>query len=68
MKKYVEYFKKSDNSKPLKLYVHGLEGKDRTGFMCAVLQMLCGASYEEILEYYMKTYENYYKITKKRFW
>ena len=65
LKKYIEYCKKSDNRKPLKLYVHCLEGKDRTGFVCAVLQMLCGASYEEILDDYMMTYENYYGITKK---
>ena len=43
--------------------VHCLEGKDRTGYVCALLEGLCGATYEEIVADYLKTYENYYKIT-----
>ena len=65
LKEYIEYCKKVGTKKPVKLYIHCLEGKDRTGFVCAVLQMLCGASYEEILNDYMKTYENYYGVTKE---
>ena len=45
--------------------VHCTEGKDRTGFVCLLLEALCGASYEEIVEDYMITYDNYYQITKK---
>lgn len=46
--------------------IHCLEGKDRTGFVCIVLEALCGATYQEMLDDYMKTYENYYKITKEK--
>ncbi len=45
--------------------VHCTEGKDRTGFVCALLEALCGASYEEIVADYMITYDNYYQITKE---
>ena len=47
------------------IYIHCLEGKDRTGFVCLVLEALAGASYDEMLADYMKTYENYYGITKE---
>ncbi|MBO5544292.1 MAG: tyrosine-protein phosphatase [Oscillospiraceae bacterium] len=43
--------------------VHCAEGKDRTGFVCLLLEALCGADYEEIVEDYMITYSNYYGIT-----
>ena len=45
--------------------VHCTEGKDRTGFMCMLLEALAGASYQEIVDDYMITYDNYYKITEK---
>lgn len=45
--------------------VHCTEGKDRTGFVCMLLEMLCGASYDEIVRDYMITYDNYYGITKE---
>ena len=45
--------------------IHCVEGKDRTGFVLVVLEAFCGASYDEIVEDYMKTYENYYGITKE---
>ena len=44
--------------------VHCTEGKDRTGFVCLLLEALCGASYQEIVDDYMITYDNYYKITQ----
>ena len=44
--------------------VHCTEGKDRTGFMCMLLEAFAGASYEEIVDDYMLTYDNYYKITE----
>ena len=43
--------------------VHCNEGKDRTGFACMLLEALCGASYQEIVDDYMVTYDNYYGIT-----
>lgn len=45
--------------------VHCTEGKDRTGFVCILLEALCGASYEEIVADYMITYANYYGITQE---
>ena len=45
-------------------YVHCVEGKNRTGFVCMILEALAGASYDEIVSDFMKYYENYYKITK----
>ena len=45
--------------------VHCTEGKDRTGFVCMLLEALCGASYEEIVSDYMITYDNYYGITEE---
>lgn len=45
-------------------YVHCVEGKDRTGFVLAVIEGLAGASYEDIVKDYMVTYENYYGITE----
>ena len=44
--------------------VHCTEGKDRTGFVCMLLEALCGATYEELVDDYMITYANYYRITK----
>ena len=45
-------------------YIHCLEGKDRTGFVCMVIEALCGATYEEIVDDYFVTYSNYYGIEK----
>ena len=45
--------------------VHCVEGKDRTGFICAVLEALCGASVDEIVEDYMLSYVNFYGVTKE---
>ena len=43
-------------------YIHCLEGKDRTGFVCALLEALAGATYDEMLADYMETYKNYYGV------
>ena len=42
--------------------VHCTEGKDRAGFVSALLECFAGASCEEVIEDYMKTYENYYGV------
>lgn len=47
------------------IYVHCMEGKDRTGFVCVLLEALAGASYDEMLRDYMKTYDNYYHVSEK---
>ena len=44
---------------------HCTEGKDRTGFVCMLLEALCGATYGEIVDDYMTTYDNYYGITQE---
>ena len=50
-------------SRPAPYVVHCMEGKDRTGYVCALLEGLCGATYEEIVADYLITYDNYYQIT-----
>jgi hypothetical protein len=45
--------------------IHGNEGRDRTGFLAALLEALMGASPEEIIADYMKSYENYYHLTEE---
>ncbi len=44
--------------------IHCTEGKDRTGFVCMLVEALAGATYQEIADDYMVTYDNYYKITE----
>ncbi len=46
------------------VYIHCMEGKDRTGFVCLLLEALGGASVDEMRADYMQTYANYYKITE----
>jgi len=43
-------------------FIHCNEGMDRTGFVCAILEGLAGATYEEMRDDYMVTYKNYYGI------
>ena len=50
-------------SHPAPYVVHCMEGKDRTGYVCALLEGLCGATYDEIVADYLETYANYYLIT-----
>ena len=45
--------------------IHCTEGKDRTGFVCMLAEALAGASYQEIADDYMLTYDNYYRITEE---
>ncbi len=45
--------------------VHCLQGKDRTGYFCALVELLMGASYEEIVDDYMLTYYNWFGVTKE---
>ena len=46
--------------------VHCTEGKDRTGFVCMLIEALAGADWKSIEEDYMVTYDNYYKINMQR--
>lgn len=47
-------------------YIHCTEGKDRTGFVCILLEALCGASFDDMENDYFITYDNYYGITKEK--
>lgn len=44
------------------ILIHCQEGKDRTGFVCIVIEALMSATYKEIVDDYMLTYNNYYGI------
>ena len=44
--------------------VHCTEGKDRAGYVIAILECLMGAGYNEVVDDYMTTFYNYYGITK----
>ena len=44
--------------------VHCNEGKDRAGFVSALLECLMGATIDEVVEDYMETYINYYGVEK----
>jgi len=44
--------------------IHCKEGKDRTGFIIAILELLMGADLDEVIEDYMVTYENFYRVEK----
>ncbi len=43
-------------------YVHCTEGKDRAGFVSALLECFMGATYDEVVADYLKTYTNYYTV------
>lgn len=45
--------------------VHCTEGKDRAGFVSALLECYMGAAYDEVVADYMITYYNYYGVTKE---
>jgi len=45
-------------------YIHCLEGKDRAGFVCLLLEALGDATIDEMADDYMKSYENYYLLSK----
>ncbi len=49
-----------------KVLIHCYEGKDRTGFVCALLEALAGAGYQEMVDDYMLTYDNYYGVNKEK--
>ena len=44
-------------------YIHCTEGKDRAGYVNALLECLMGATYDEVVADYMVTYYNYYGVT-----
>ncbi len=44
--------------------IHGTEGAERTGYVCMVLEALMGATKEELLADYLRSYEEYYRLDK----
>ena len=42
--------------------IHCNEGKDRTGFVVAIVECLMGADADEVASDYMLTYRNYYGV------
>lgn len=52
-------------AEPTPYLVHCVEGKDRTGYACFLLEALAGATYAEIEADYMQTYANYFGITRQ---
>ena len=42
--------------------IHCTEGRDRAGFVCAVIECLMEASYDEVLSDYMVSFYNYYGV------
>ena len=57
------FFAMTEHEAPV--LIHCVEGKDRTGFACALLLALADATAQEIIDDYMITYDNYYGITKE---
>ena len=45
-------------------FVHCMEGQDRTGAICAIFESLLGATKNELMIDFMKTYENFYKVKR----
>ena len=52
-----------NNNEPPYL-IHCMEGQDRTGAVCAILASLLNATKNELIEDFMKTYENFYRVKK----
>ncbi|MDO4984424.1 MAG: tyrosine-protein phosphatase [Prevotella sp.] len=50
-------------SHPAPYLLNCVEGKDRTGYVCAMLEGLCGATYDEIVADYLVSYANYFNVT-----
>ena len=42
--------------------IHCTEGKDRAGYLSAIVECLMGASIDEVINDYMLTYYNYYNV------
>lgn len=53
MKQIVEFI--ADEQHPMPLQIHCAVGADRTGVVCAVLAILCGAEWDDVLADYSET-------------
>ena len=45
--------------------IHCTEGKDRAGFTSALFECLMGASYDEVVDDFMLSFDNYYGVNKE---
>ena len=45
-------------------FMHCALGKDRTGFISLLLEMLAGAEYQEMLDDYMLSYDSFYRVSR----
>lgn len=43
--------------------VHGTQGIQRTGYVCMVLEALMGADWETVVDDYMRSYTDYYRLS-----
>ncbi len=50
------------SERPGPYLIHGTEGIERTGYLCMVLEALMGASKEELLADYLRSYEEYCRV------
>lgn len=50
------------SERPGPYLIHGTEGIERTGYLCMVLEALMGASKEELLADYLRSYEEYRRV------
>lgn len=52
------------SERPGPYLIHGTQGAERTGYVCMVLEALMGASKEELLDDYLRSYEEYFRMAK----
>lgn len=64
MKKKVADLLRTMSSHEGPYFMHCALGKDRTGFVSLLLEMLAGASYQEMLDDYMLSYDSFYRVTE----
>ena len=59
----LRFLMEESGDSPTTFAIHCTEGKDRTGFVIAVLECLMGASLDEVKSDYMTSYANFYGIS-----
>ena len=64
MKKKIADLLKTTSTFEGPYFMHCALGKDRTGFLSLLLEMLAGAEYQEILDDYMLSYDSFYRVTE----
>ena len=49
-----------------RIYVHCNEGKDRTGFICLIIEALCDCDYKTIKNDYLLSFINLYNLDEQK--